>query len=536
MSDNNRFDNDAYEDLLNAYSKEESAKNNPEPKSDLHRVVETHSQDKKQFKVNIQGLDSEFHETRKPLSVTEQRRKQGTYYNSEKQAQPQQIKKSSPKKSTKPVKRKPQDGIIYDDEFGPIITRGSKSVQQPNHRAVGDEAQSVSKAANKAVILKNGNPFSKTGAKANLQSLIDFIKQNKKAWIIVCSCLVCAIIISSYTISCMNDILAIRRDSENVVTVTIPAQSDTASVIDILSENKLIKHKNFCKIFAKIMEYRDDNYLTGIYYVTESMGVEKMLSTFKSSSVTGETVTLTFPEGYTLDQIVEKLDKNEVCEASVMYKVLSEVDFSSEFSFIKDIQNKEQRYQLLEGYMYPDTYDFYKGENASSIVRKFLRNFQEKWTKDYENKAQELGMSVDEIIRLASIIEKEAANAEQAPLVSSVLHNRLNKPGLYPSLQCDSTTEYINEYIAKKVTDTFQLAAYTSRYSSYKCEGLPAGAICNPGNTSINAALYPKNTGYYFFAHDNTKKIYLAKTDAERQANNAAIVRANQVAKKNSGD
>ena len=262
------------------------------------------------------------------------------------------------------------------------------------------------------------------------------------------------------------------------------------------------------------------------------MGVEKMLSTFKSPPSTGETVRLSFPEGYTADQIVEKLEKYEVCSADAIYKAMREVDFSSEYTFIKNEPNKEQRYRSLEGYLYPDTYDFYKGENASSVIRTFLNNFQKKWTDDYQKKADALNMSVDDIIKLASIIEKEAADATQMPLVSSVLHNRLNKPGLYPSLQCDSTADYINDYIAKNVTNATELAAYTSRYSTYKCEGLPVGAICNPGNDSINAALNPAKTDYYFFAHDTNKKIYLAKNDSERQANNIAILQANQKAAK----
>lgn len=537
MSDNNRFDNDAYEDLLNAYAKEDSTKKSEAKEKDLHSVVETHTQNKKQFKINIENLNSEFHEKQKPQSVSEQRRRQGTYYHSEPTVRKERTVKEKPKKKIAPVKNKAQDGVVYDDEFGPIITRGHKSVRQPNHRAVGDEALLVNESPKtaKAIILKNGNPFTKTAAQANTRDFIKFVEQNKKAWIIVTVCLVCAIIISTFTISCMNDILAIHRDSENVVTVTIPAESDTSSIIDILSDNKLIKHKNFCKVFAKIMKYRDDNYLTGIYYVTQSMGVEKMLSSFKSSPVTGKTVSITFPEGFTVDQIVKKIDESEVCEASVMYKALEEVDFSNEFSFIKEAKNKEQRYEQLEGYMYPDTYEFYKGENASSIIRKFLKNFEQKWTDEYSEKASSLGMSVDDIIRLASIIEKEAANADQAPLVSSVLHNRLSNSGIYPTLQCDSTKEYIDEYISKRVEDKNKIDAYTARYNTYNCEGLPVGAICNPGKVSIEAALNPKKTNYFFFAHDVNKKIYLAKTDSEHRANYVEILRVNQAAKKSAG-
>lgn len=538
MDNKTPFNDDAYEELLNAYSREEEKHTTGQ--ADLHNVVERHTGSAKpQFKVNIQGFEEEGQRPReKTLSPQEQRRKQGTYYQPEKDVQPKRRAPAPQNKKAEGKRRAETDGLTYDDEFGPIITRSPKKQQiPPVHRQVGgsleEQEASAAFAGNQPVIMKKGAagkgaPAGKT--KLNRETVIRFFTENKKTWIIVAVCFVCAVAVSSYIISCMNDVLAIRRDSETVVTVTIPAEIDTMDAIDILSENNLIKHKLFCKMFAKIMKYRDDNYLTGIYYVTESMGVEKMLSTFKSAPERGETVTLTFPEGYTIDQIAEKLDKYEVCESAVFYKTLKEVDFSSEYSFIADAQNKEQRYQALEGYMYPDTYEFYKGENASSIIRKFLDNFKGKWTEEYQKKADALNMSVDDIIRIASIIEKEAANAEQMPLVSSVLHNRLGKPGLYPSLQCDATIEYVNEYIQKHVTNANELALYASRYSTYKCEGLPVGSICNPGDDAINGALNPANTDYFFFAHDNKKKLYLARNDSERQANSIAILQANRKA------
>ena len=139
-------------------------------------------------------------------------------------------------------------------------------------------------------------------------------------------------------------------------------------------------------------------------------------------------------------------------------------------------------------------------------------------------------MTVDDVITLASIIQKEAYGEEQSPLVSSVLHNRLDNSGLYPSLQCDSTTEYINEYIAASVTDAAELSRYTDLYSSYRCAGLPVGAICNPGDDAINAALFPADTNYYFFAHDVNRKLYLARNDSERRQNNLTILTVNRQA------
>lgn len=360
-----------------------------------------------------------------------------------------------------------------------------------------------------------------------------FFLKNKVTWIIIGVCIAAAILLSTYTISCMNDIFAVNRDSETVVTVNIPAEANTKTVLKILQQNDLIEHRHFCSLFAKMMQFKDDNYLTGVYYVTASMGVEKMLTTFKQPTTTGETVTLTFPEGYTVDQIVQKLEKYEVCSAAALYQTMKEVDFSSEFSFIASMDNKESRYRLLEGYLYPDTYEFYVGESPSSVLRKFLNNFNKKWTDEYAAQAEKLGMSVDDVITLASIVQKEAYGAEQSPLVSSVLHNRLNKSGLYPSLQCDSTEEYINEYIKPNTQDAAQLSKFTNLYSSYKCAGLPVGSICNPGDDAIKAALYPEKTDYYFFAHDVNKKLYLARNDSERRSNNLAILNANSEAEKN---
>ena len=443
---------------------------------------------KENFKLDIQGLEEEFSPaTRRPRRAERGQQSTGAF-----SAFPEIIKKRAPQSA--------KDGadFIAHDAREPLPEGG-------------------------AVAAKRFRVPSKAELKA-------FFIQNKKTWIILGICVAVAIFLSIYTISCINDVLAINRDSETIVTVSIPADADTRTVLKILKDNNLIEHRFFCEAVASIMRFRDDNYLTGIYYVTASMGVEKMLSTFKVAPTTGETVTLTFPEGYTVDQIVAKLAEYEVCSADVMYQTMREVDFSSEYSFIQEMDDKEDRFRMLEGYLYPDTYEFYIGENPSSVIRKFLNNFQNKWTEEYAKQAEALNMTVDDVITLASIIQKEAYGEDQSPLVSSVLHNRLDNSWLYPSLQCDSTTEYINEYIAASVTDAAELARYTELYSSYRCEGLPVGAICNPGDDAINAALFPEDTNYYFFAHDVNRKLYLARNDSERRQNNLTILTVNRQA------
>ncbi len=453
-----------------------------------------------EFKLEIKGLEEEFNTqsaSRRPRSAQDAH------------AHPHAKQSGAFENFSEVIKkRRPAHNPAVDN---PLVTEAFEDAEQ-------------------AAIVKKKRP-----EKINLETIKAFFLQNKKTWIIIAACVVFSICLSVYTISCLNDVFAVHRDSETVVTVNIPADASTKTVLKILQENDLIEHRHFCSAFLKVMRLRnvkDGNYLTGVYYVTQSMGVEKMLMTFTVPSTSGETVTLTFPEGYTVDQILEKLEKYEVCSAAVMNQTMHEVDFSSEFAFIKEEDDKEARYQMLEGYLYPDTYEFYIGESPSSVLRKFLTNFNNKWTEEYAEQAKKLNMSVDDVITLASIIQKEAYGTEQTTLVSSVLHNRLKNSGLYPSLQCDSTTEYINEYIQPHVNDAAKLANFTSLYSSYRCVGLPVGAICNPGNDAIYAALYPENTNYYFFAHDVNKKLYLARNDSERRSNNIAILNANSEAEK----
>lgn len=462
------------------------------------------------FKVDIKDLDAEFQQQPAPSRM--------------RRAQPQNRAVIYTGQPQPPSKEQPQTHAGAFAGFSEVV----KKRRAPRQQAEPPVPPAVPvSAAPQAAILKQ------RPQKLDWNTVKAFFLKNKVTWIIIGVCIAAAILLSTYTISCMNDIFAVNRDSETVVTVNIPAEANTKTVLKILQQNDLIEHRHFCSLFAKMMQFKDDNYLTGVYYVTASMGVEKMLTTFKQPTTTGETVTLTFPEGYTVDQIVQKLEKYEVCSAAALYQTMKEVDFSSEFSFIASMDNKESRYRLLEGYLYPDTYEFYVGESPSSVLRKFLNNFNKKWTDEYAAQAEKLGMSVDDIITLASIVQKEAYGAEQSPLVSSVLHNRLNKSGLYPSLQCDSTEEYINEYIKPNTQDAAQLSKFTNLYSSYKCAGLPVGSICNPGDDAIKAALYPEKTDYYFFAHDVNKKLYLARNDSERRSNNLAILNANSEAEKN---
>ena len=238
-----------------------------------------------------------------------------------------------------------------------------------------------------------------------------------------------------------------------------------------------------------------------------------------------ETVTLTFPEGWTITQMAEKLEANEVCTASSFISTLQSVDFSDEYEFIASIPDKDKRYHMLEGYMYPDTYEFYVGENASSVVRRFLNNFQSRWTEEYQKQADSRDLTIDEVIVMASVIQEEAANQSQMANISSVLYNRLDKPNAFPLLQCDSTEDYllntIKPGLTSSVEDTQKYIEYRDNYDTYSeaCKGLPVGAIANPGADAIEAALYPADTSYLYFRHDTEGGVYYAETFAQHEEN-----------------
>ncbi len=352
------------------------------------------------------------------------------------------------------------------------------------------------------------------------------VQENKKQFIAFGCCLLVSFILAGFAISCVNDVLAINRDGEETIEVVLPDNADTAEAIRVLDKAGLVKNSIFCNIFAKVMGFSDENYLAGIYYFTDDMGVEKMLTRFKTSSTRGTVISITIPEGYTVDQIFERLEKNNICTAESLYRVLNSVDFGNEYDFIAKIDNKDDRYCILEGYMFPATYEFEQGAEPATVIRKFLDAFQSRWSEEFAAKATELGMSVDEIITLASILEKEGTGEGQFLQISSVLHNRLNRSGLYPTLDCNSTKDYVKNTVAKRASAT-ELSEFVVSYNTYEIAGLPPSAICNPGIDAIESALYPTPSKNYFFRHDKNNKIYLAETIEQHNANGREVNKVN---------
>ncbi|MDF2804153.1 MAG: mltG, partial [Anaerocolumna sp.] len=218
------------------------------------------------------------------------------------------------------------------------------------------------------------------------------------------------------------------------------------------------------------------------------------------------TIKVTIPEGLTVPQIFTLLSKKGVSASEEsLYDAMNNYDFSS-YSLVSEIDRDKNKCYYLEGYLYPDTYEFYRLSSGTSVIGKLLKNSEAKATQAYRAKAAELSLTWEEVLIIASLVEKEAGKKEFMADVSSVIHNRL-KAG--KKLQLDATIYYVERYIKPYLSE--DINRYNSDYNTYKCPALPAGPICNPGKAAIEAALNPAVTENYFFYSDENGQYHFSK-------------------------
>lgn len=318
-----------------------------------------------------------------------------------------------------------------------------------------------------------------------------------------------SVLLSAFAILGANDMFALVKD-DTEVTVTIPENATLSEIADIMAENEVINYSKLFWAFAK-MTNMDNRILPGTYTLNASMDYRTILSKIKYVPDSKKIVTVTIPEGMTQDDIFALLEENEVCEAYLLKAYAQYYDFS--YKFLKGLPYSEKR---LEGYLFPDTYDFYVGEAPERVLRKFLANFNRKWDVDLKSRAENINMSIRDVMIIASMIEREAKFDEERPMIASVIHNRL-KDDDFPHLQIDATVHYaIDDWSRALTTSDLKV---DSPYNTYLCEGLPAGPICNPGLATIRAALYPEETEYYYYVARKNGWHFFAETNAEHEAN-----------------
>ena len=281
-------------------------------------------------------------------------------------------------------------------------------------------------------------------------------------------------------------------DDGNANGTTRVSSADMDYVADELKGAGLIQYKWLFKFFCKISK-ADEKIEPGEYELKSSYDYRALISKMRSNSGAAATVTVTIPEGFTMSQIFYRLEENGVCSYDDLMEAAANENY--DYSFLKGLESGDAT--RLEGFLFPDTYEFYKGMSAASAINKFLQNFHSKLNADMERQMADRGLSIREVLEIASLIEKEAANDEERADISSVINNRLRSGW---TLGIDSSILYIHQ--DHEGAPTREMLEEDSPYNLRLYTGLTPTPICNPGLNSILAALSPSDTRYMFFALD----------------------------------
>lgn len=311
-----------------------------------------------------------------------------------------------------------------------------------------------------------------------------------------------------------DDVLALTK-KEREVTVTI---YDTDTMEDIsrkLAEAGLVRYPKLFNMYCDLTASRE-KISSGEFILNEMYDYHALINGMSGYS-NRKVVQVMIPEGYECRQIYELLEKNGVCTVEELETAAQEGDLS-DYRFLVDVDRNGP--YCLEGFLFPDTYDFYVSDDPERVLRKMLNNFEYRFDEDMVNDIQLLNqwmaeklssygydetyiqehyLDIRDVVTIASMIERETAGSGESATIASVIYNRLCDPD-YLFLNIDATIQYaLGERKANLTTEDTQI---DSPYNTYKNPGLPVGPISNPGLNSLKAALHPEDTSYYFYALD----------------------------------
>lgn len=309
------------------------------------------------------------------------------------------------------------------------------------------------------------------------------------------------------------------------IEVVVPSGSSASTIASILynargqDERGLIVSTASFKIYVDFVG-KANSLKAGTYILSRNMSIKEIVEIISKGNEARKTRRFTIPEGYTVTEIAAVLFENGLVEEQDAFLALcKDSALFTGGGYLDALTDITERNYALEGYLFPDTYEVYTDASPEEIIRKMLSRFQEVFTEEYAERAGELGMTTDQVLTLASMIEKEAAADEDFARVSAVFHNRLNQD---MALESCATLSYALG--VKKYSFSAEEIATVSPYNTYKSKGLPPGPICNPGEAAIKAALYPDEEymaeGYLYFCNANpsvTKNLLFSRTYEEHQ-------------------
>jgi UPF0755 protein len=304
-----------------------------------------------------------------------------------------------------------------------------------------------------------------------------------------------SVILCAFAWMAADDVLSLNKEPATA-DIYVGEEKDISQVATELKSKGIIEYKWLFRLFAKI-SHASEKIDAGVYTVSSQLDYRAIITKLQQdtgwSGNERETVSVLIPEGKTLTQTFQILSDAGVCAYETLIDCAQNYNF--EYDFLSEVKSDAE--YKLEGYLFPDTYEFYLESEPAEAINKFLDNYEAKITDEMKAQAQAMGYSMNEIITIASLIEMEAGSDDERPTVASVIYNRLNS-GYYPYLQIDATVQYALGERKEKLSYEDRLVE--SLYNTYLHEGLPPGPIANPGLASIKAALNPVTTTYYFYA------------------------------------
>ena len=344
-----------------------------------------------------------------------------------------------------------------------------------------------------------------------------------------------SVYLAFFAIHAFEDLTAVTlfggdNTTEQQMTVDIPEGASTSEIARILKKSGVITEPFAFRLY--VMFKQEDGFQSGEYIMTDKMDYDSIIYALQAGTERTDVVEIMFPEGSTSVDIAKKLEEQGVCSASEFLAALNGDGYN--YTFVDNIPQNDLRFYKLEGYLFPNTHQFFVGESVDSVINRFLKDFNLQITDGMRTRMNELNLTLDQTLILASIIQKEASDPDEMKNVSEVFHNRLRNSDHYPNLQSDPTIFYVERVIKKNIGMTNQ--AMYDAYNTYVCNGLPVGPICNPGLDAIEAALYPAQheQTYYYFVTDNAGTYYYAETLEQHDANIAQADRVNAELEKNS--
>jgi len=338
---------------------------------------------------------------------------------------------------------------------------------------------------------------------------------------------------------CATDVLAFGREPITA-TVTIEKGDSIETVAAKLQDAGLIRFTGLFEFYADISN-AEEEIRPGTYTFNDLEKDEEkvvydymaLVSVLSPSSKYIVVEDLRIPEGYTCAQIFKLLAEKNVCTVEELETASMSLDIS-DYWFLEGLEQTD-RY-CLEGYLFPDTYDFYEHDDPENVLRKMLNNFNVKFNENMRNDLNKLNdkledmlrsngygkdyieknkFTVREVVIVASMIEKETANNLESYTIASVIYNRLTNPGKYPFLNIDATLVYA---LGGRNELTAQDKEIDSPYNTYKEKGLIPGPISNPSQNSLAAALQPEDTKYYYYAYNpSTEEHHFTKNYKDHQ-------------------